>query len=226
VTNPIAPSHHRPTALAALGVLATAATLAGCGGGSSPGVANLGNSHHGSASAAPSSSGSSSVGSAGSGSAASAGGAIKVAIGAGSRKAALKFSRCMRANGVANFPDPGAGGSLQFGSGSGIDPRSPQFQAAMQKCRKDLPTPHFTPAQLAAQKVAALRFSQCMRSHGVTNFPDPQFGSGGQAAIRIGGPGSGLDPSSPSFQRAMRACASLGLGPKGSPRPGLATTKQ
>ncbi len=144
----------------------------------------------------------------------------------GGRKAALKFSKCMRANGVANFPDPGSGGSLQFGSGSGIDPRSAQFQAAMQKCRGDLPTPHFTPAQLAAPKAAALRFSQCMRSHGVTNFPDPQFGSGGQAALRIGGAGSGLDPSSPSFQRATQACASLDLGPKGRPTAGFSTAKQ
>ncbi len=229
MTNPIALSRRRPTALAALAALAIAAALAGCGGGSSPSVATLGKSHHASGTAGASSSGSSSVGSAGSGSAASAGGAggaVEVAIGAGGRKAALKFSRCMRVNGVANFPDPGAGGSLQFGSGNGIDPRSPQFQAAMRKCRKDLPTPHFTPAQQAAAKAAALRFSQCMRSHGVTNYPDPQFGSGGQAAVRIGGPGSGLDPSSPSFQRAMQACTSLGLGPKGRPSPGLATTKQ
>jgi len=65
-----------------------------------------------------------------------------------------------------------------------------------------------------------------MRSHGVANYPDPQFGSGGLGAVRIGGPGSGLDPNSPIFQRAMQACASFGLGPKGRPSPGLATNKR
>jgi len=149
-----------------------------------------------------------------------------VAIGAGSRKAALKFTKCMRTNGVSNFPDPSSSGAITFGSSSGIDPRSTQFQAAQRKCQKDLPTPHFTPAQQAAERAAALRFSKCMRSHGVSNYPDPQFGSGGLGAVRIGGPGSGLDPSSPIFQRAMQACASLGLGPKGRPSPGLATNKQ
>ena len=148
-----------------------------------------------------------------------------MAIGAGSGKAALKFAKCMRANGVSSFPDPNSSGVFTFGSSSGIDPRTTQFHSAMQKCRKDLPTPHFTPAQLAAAKAAALRFSQCMRSHGVTNYPDPQFGSGGPAAVQIGGSGSGLDPSSPSFQRAMQACANLGLGPKGRPGAGFATTK-
>jgi hypothetical protein len=202
---------------------AIALLIGACGGTGSPAVAKLGGSHGGSSSASgvtpsvPTVGGGSPSTSSG-----SASGGVHVAISVGSRKVALRFSRCMRANGVPNFPDPDGSGALQFGSGSGIDPRSPGVQAAMQKCHKDLPTPHFTPAQLQAQKAAALRFSQCMRSHGVTNFPDPQFGPGGQAAVKIGGPGSGFDPNSPSFQHAMQACASLGLGPKGAPGPTIA----
>lgn len=52
-------------------------------------------------------------------------------------------------------------------------------------------------------KTRDVEFSDCMRAHGVTNFPDP--GSGG--GIQIGGPGSNLNPRSPSFQAAQRACA-------------------
>jgi hypothetical protein len=42
----------------------------------------------------------------------------------------LAFARCMRANGVPDFPDPnGQGGQLS--PASGIDPNSPAFQAAL-----------------------------------------------------------------------------------------------
>ena len=62
--------------------------------------------------------------------------------------AALKFARCMRSHGVPTFPDPQAqsGPSTQSQSGggsqnntSGIDPKSPAFQSAMQKCRSLAP---------------------------------------------------------------------------------------
>ncbi|HZD67485.1 MAG TPA: hypothetical protein VFA45_00750 [Actinomycetes bacterium] len=48
----------------------------------------------------------------------------------------LEFVSCMREHGVSNFPDPQNG---RFVITSGVDPNSPQFQAAMQACRKLLP---------------------------------------------------------------------------------------
>ncbi len=42
----------------------------------------------------------------------------------------LAFARCMRAHGVPDFPDPN-GRNGQLGPGSGIDPNSPAFQAAI-----------------------------------------------------------------------------------------------
>jgi hypothetical protein len=64
----------------------------------------------------------------------------------------------------------------------------------------------------------ALKFARCMRAHGV-DVPDPQPQGGG---IRIGGPrgsrSSGpdtLDPQSPAFQSAQKACESLLPGGKG-----------
>ncbi len=47
-----------------------------------------------------------------------------------------------------------------------------------------------------------LAFSECMRSHGVPNFPDP--GSGG-LNIR----GTGINPSSPAFEAAQATCNKL-----------------
>jgi hypothetical protein len=54
----------------------------------------------------------------------------------------------------------------------------------------------------------ALKFSACMRSHGERNFPDPEIStSGGGTSVRIRvTPSSGIDPGSPAFQDAQRAC--------------------
>ena len=51
-----------------------------------------------------------------------------------------------------------------------------------------------------------LAFSACMRSHGVSNFPDPT--SNGGISIQVQ-PGNGIDPGSPAFHSAQRACQSL-----------------
>ena len=52
---------------------------------------------------------------------------------------------------------------------------------------------------------SALRFSECMRSHGLSNFPDPSPGGGG-IRLKIS---SGLNPFSPAFRSAQAACRKL-----------------
>jgi hypothetical protein len=48
-----------------------------------------------------------------------------------------KYARCMRDNGVPDFPDPDANGELR---GAGHEQQDdPKFQAAMEKCRPQLP---------------------------------------------------------------------------------------
>jgi hypothetical protein len=56
---------------------------------------------------------------------------------------ALRYSACIRTHGFPQFPDPvfkttGGGIDVEFSVGPpmGIDPRSPQFQAAAQACEK------------------------------------------------------------------------------------------
>jgi hypothetical protein len=48
----------------------------------------------------------------------------------------LNYSRCMRAHGVPNFPDPGnlAGGGMGYNL-NGIDANSPQYRSAQGACR-------------------------------------------------------------------------------------------
>ena len=121
----------------------------------------------------------------------------------------LAFSRCMRSHGVPNFPDPNAQGDLAIGPSSGLDPGSAKFQAALRACQKVLPNGgQPTPQQLAKARQGALAFSACMRSHGLPDFPDPTFSSGGGGiGIRAHmSAGSDLNPQSPTFQSAQRAC--------------------
>jgi hypothetical protein len=52
-------------------------------------------------------------------------------------QALLRFARCMREHGVADFPDPDAEGNFRAPSGStGLSPNSPSFQRAEQACRQ------------------------------------------------------------------------------------------
>ena len=47
----------------------------------------------------------------------------------------LKFSECMRANGIPDFPDP-SGGGLSIRRGGDLDPSNPAFQHAQKVCGK------------------------------------------------------------------------------------------
>jgi hypothetical protein len=64
---------------------------------------------------------------------------------------------------------------------------------------------------------SALAFSQCMRSHGEPNFPEPGF-QGHSAHITLQA-GSGVDPSSPQFAAAYTGCKHL-LPNNGAPTQG------
>jgi hypothetical protein len=58
-------------------------------------------------------------------------------ISASERLNEIALATCMRANGVANFPDPGPYG-IQIPIGSGPNPQSPAFQTAQRACKKFL----------------------------------------------------------------------------------------
>ena len=92
---------------------------------------------------------------------------------------AVQFARCMRSNGVSNFPDPDASGQFTIdaiANGSGVDTSSAAFSHALSAC-KHLEPPGFTGSTRSAQQqAAALKFAQCVRDNGVTDFPDPVNG--------------------------------------------------
>jgi hypothetical protein len=89
---------------------------------------------------------------------------------------AVQFAQCMRSNGVINFPDPNTSGQFTIdaiANGSGVDTGSAAFKQAMSACI-GLEPPGFTGSTRSAQQQAAgLKFAQCIRENGVTDFPDP-----------------------------------------------------
>jgi hypothetical protein len=66
----------------------------------------------------------------------------------------------------------------------------------------------------AADSAKLVKYSQCMRSHGVPDFPDP---TNGRLMLQFKkGSSSTLDPNSPQFKAASQACKSLAPGGLGS----------
>jgi hypothetical protein len=139
------------------------------------------------------------------------------------RDAALKYAQCMRKHGV-DMPDPqfnGGGMSMQIGGpGTARIPKA-TLDTAQRACRKimeDVKPPSMSKEDQAKAREAGLKMARCMRAHGI-DFPDPQFGKGGEIRQKIGGPGSDINPQDPRFQQAMTACqkASGGRGPGGGP---------
>jgi hypothetical protein len=147
----------------------------------------------------------------------SSGSSASTGSGSSSTGSTLTFSKCMRANGVPTFPDLSSSGMLIQGNAhtmsvNGVSVSAPAFLAARTDCQKYLPSAYASAAQTAQQRQRGLNFAKCMRSHGVPNFPDPKVisSSGGNQQVYL----PGVNPQSPAFQAAAKAC---GGGPKGPP---------
>ncbi len=119
----------------------------------------------------------------------------------------LAFSQCMRSNGMPDFPDPQrfAGGNVkltlhQLGSSS------PHFQAAVSACNHLLPTnggSQETAQQQRTKLEDGLSFARCMRSHGVSRFPDPT--AEGDLTVEMV-QAQGIDVRSPAILQAVQTC--------------------
>jgi hypothetical protein len=101
----------------------------------------------------------------------------------------LAYSHCMRSHGVSSFPDPNSSEEFDKAKVAAASSKvgSSRFQAAQTACRPVLPTSgslqqredqciqnkYCPPALLQQMLNADRKLAQCMRSHGVSNFPDP-----------------------------------------------------
>jgi hypothetical protein len=85
---------------------------------------------------------------------------------------AVKFAECMRANGVPHFPDPDPNGDFNFG----VDVTREVWLKAVDACKALKPPGALSSRRTPKEQSAGLRFAQCVRDHGVKDFPDPVNG--------------------------------------------------
>jgi hypothetical protein len=112
----------------------------------------------------------------------------------------LKYAKCMREHGVSKFPDPVMGKGLQV-NGNEVGQGTAAYKAADDACKSLMPGGGGAD-DAPADRTAALKYSKCMRDHGVTKFPDPA--ANGSVDLDIDK--IGMAPDNPVFQAALNAC--------------------
>lgn len=121
----------------------------------------------------------------------------------------IAFAACMRSHGLSGYPDPrfstGADGLQVKISPGALNPDTPAFRSADGACHQFLARgglPNASSAAGASARAESVRFANCMRSHGVPSFPDPDR----HGAFELP---SQINPSAPAFVSANTACASV-----------------
>ncbi|HEX3515688.1 MAG TPA: hypothetical protein VHT26_16970 [Trebonia sp.] len=121
---------------------------------------------------------------------------------------ALAYAQCIRAHGIPDYPDPNSQGQFIIQNGSSDFPtESPAVANAASKACRSLIPPSLAQGPSAGSSgqgsgTSKLQFSECMRSHGVPNFPDPA--SNGSFTLP-----PGMNTQSTKFQNASKACGYL-----------------
>jgi hypothetical protein len=120
---------------------------------------------------------------------------------------AMAFAACVRSHGLSGYPAPQVSQSADHVqitiSPGGLDPTSPAFKSATHACGHLFPDGGSRSRAVSPQEQAEdLRYASCMRTHGVTNFPDPDH----DGVFTLP---SGVDQQAPQFQRATKACANV-----------------
>jgi hypothetical protein len=113
----------------------------------------------------------------------------------------------MRGHGVAAFPDPtrNADGSYGFAADlSQLRKLVRGAQKALDTCEPLLVKSGILSAQnIGKFQQQMLDYAKCMRSHGISSFPDPN------ANGRFAGQLKNIDHDTPAFQAAANACRTV-----------------
>jgi hypothetical protein len=158
---------------------------------------------------------------AGSASAAASASSAPAAGSSATAQSAVAYSQCMRADGVPKYPDPASGGQLPKGDAQAFGVSDSQFQAAQRTCQHLLPTGgsfdeqaheciqagDCPPALVQQMMTADRKFAQCMRSHGVADWPDPTLGENGGPFFMLSATGiTHTQTHSPPMENTIMAC--------------------
>jgi hypothetical protein len=131
----------------------------------------------------------------------------------------------MRSHGVPNYPDPDSSGQLPKPDARHLGVSSSQLRASQQACQHLLPNSGDAinassvqqcmeaddcPKSLVQQVLNDERsFAQCMRSHGVPNWPDPITDSQGRPVFAISISKDGFNPYSKPIWAMGNECSHL-----------------
>jgi hypothetical protein len=124
----------------------------------------------------------------------------------------LAFSQCMRSHGAPQFPAPEPGQpefKLPGPNQGAYGISGSQLWSAAGKCRHLLPpglNAWYPQSEIPRTEQGLRAFARCMRSHGISQWPDPSFDSEGRLAFF--GPGADNPPGSPT-DHAMNQCSYL-----------------
>lgn len=114
---------------------------------------------------------------------------------------ALKYSQCMRDQGLAWFPDPGADGGLKVSVPEGTDQGT--YKKAEDACKAYAPWGGKQGRPISKEDLSKIRqVSQCMRDQGFDKYPDPDA----NGSISIDSKVIGAEPDDPAFQKAIKEC--------------------
>lgn len=120
------------------------------------------------------------------------------------------YTRCMRAHGVSDFPDPVPGQGIPKDK---IPVWNTKLPAASKACARLMPPsglgPQVTAQQTHGEVTDAIAFARCVRRHGFTRFPDPT--SSGQITHQML-TNAGINLHQPAALRAAYACVSVTHG--------------
>jgi hypothetical protein len=128
---------------------------------------------------------------------------VAATAGADDRFDPTRLAKCVRENGVPNFPDPEVDGDhIAIRMPDGV--RKETADKAMEACKQFQPNGG-QPGQADPAVTARLReLAKCMRANGVLDFPDPSADGG--IELRHDKNGGGIDPESAAFKKAEESC--------------------
>ena len=121
----------------------------------------------------------------------------------------LAFSQCMRSHGLTNFPDPGNNGSIPKETAQQLGVSNSQYDAAQRACAHLIPNSDsggLSQAEIQQAWSGMRSFAGCMRSHGVSNWPDPADDGIGSPVFYLQ---NRIDANAPQIVTEIHACLHL-----------------
>ena len=129
--------------------------------------------------------------------------------------AVLSFSKCVREQGISNFPDLNSETIFDFASfvstavSAGIDLQEQATTDAMEACAHYFEevsqlAPQPSQDEQAQQEETVLALVECVRNRGFPDLPDPDFSQGVDNSVAA--LAETVDPEDPALQAALALC--------------------